>query len=268
MKKMLIIVVAGLFILACNNEKEKEAKSGMVPSDLVQSSLKGDIAMIEETPYKVDSTGAMGAVDSCCISIEEYDENGNQIKFISKTSNGNISSEGVMTRHPNGTWKGMSSSKDGKVTNSMETTMDDNGVYTSAVAKDSAGNLDVYYTDLSQTDFGGVTGWKQYDKDSVFRMTGEAKYDKYNLIESTTKDSVGVVKSSSKSMYNDKGEMTESSFTNVGKDSTTTRVTKYTYESHDDMGNWTQRTTWDDKGKATKIVKRTYTYRKADEVKK
>ncbi|HEV8270603.1 MAG TPA: hypothetical protein VGQ04_04815 [Chitinophagaceae bacterium] len=42
----------------------------------------------------------------------------------------------------------------------------------------------------------------------------------------------------------------EFSFSNdVGKDSTITTVTKYTYESHDDMGNWTQRTTWNDKGK-------------------
>lgn len=256
--------MAGLFIIACNNEKDKEAKSEMIPSDLVQRSLKGNIAQIEETPYKVDSSGAVGTMDSCCISIEEYDENGNQIKFTSKTSDGKISNEGNMTRHPNGAWKGMTNTKDGKVSNSMETTMDDKGVYTSAVAKDSAGNLDVYYTDLSQTEFGAVTGWKQYDKDSVFRMTGAAKFDKYNQIEFKSLDSVGVLKSSGTNKFNDKGEEIETSFTNVGKDSTTTTVTKYTYESHDEMGNWTQRTTWNDKGKATKIVKRTYTYRKAE----
>ncbi len=267
MKKFLI-VIAGLFILSCNNENDKKADSGMVPSDLIQSELKGDIAMIEETPYKVDSAGAMGAMDSCCISIEEYDENGNQAKFTSKTSDGKISSEGIMTRHPNGAWKGMTNMKDGKMQSSMETMMDDKGMYTSAVAKDSAGNLDLYYTDITQTDFGGVTGWKQYDKDSVFRMSGESKYDKYRQIEFKSLDSVGVLKSSGTTKYNDKGEEIERSFTNVGKDSTTTTVTKFTYESHDEMGNWTQRTTWDDKGKATKIVKRTYTYRKADDVKK
>jgi len=62
--------------------------------------------------------------------------------------------------------------------------------------------------------------------------------------------------------YNDKGEQIERSNTDVGKDSTTTTVIKYTYESHDDMGNWTQRTTWNDKGKATSIAKRTIAYRK------
>jgi hypothetical protein len=76
------------------------------------------------------------------------------------------------------------------------------------------------------------------------------------------KDSTGKVKSSSSYKYNDKGEQVEASNTNITKDSTTTTVTKYTYEAHDEMGNWTQRTTWDDKGKATAVTKRTYTYRK------
>jgi hypothetical protein len=78
---------------------------------------------------------------------------------------------------------------------------------------------------------------------------------------------VGKVKSSSTSKYNDKGEQIERSNTNVTKDSSITTVTKYTYDTHDEMGNWTQRTEWDDKGKATKIVKRTYTYRKKEEKK-
>ncbi len=62
--------------------------------------------------------------------------------------------------------------------------------------------------------------------------------------------------------YNDKNELIETSKDAVTKDSTTTKVTKYTYDSHDEMGNWTQRTTWDDKGKATAVTKRKYTYRK------
>lgn len=254
--------MAGLFLLACNNEKEKEASSDMIPSDLVQNELKGDISTIVETSYKTDSTGTIGDMDSCCITTEEYDENGNQVKYTSKTKDGIISEETVFTRYPNGAWKGMTAMKNGKITSSMETTMNEKGQYVSAVVKDSADKLDIYYTDITQTDFAGVTGWKQYDKDSVFRATGESKYDKYRQVEFITKDSVGKIKSSGTTKYNDKGERIENSFTNVGKDSTKTTVTKYTYESYDDMGNWTQRTTRDDNGKATKIVKRTYTYRK------
>ena len=66
-----------------------------------------------------------------------------------------------------------------------------------------------YYTELTQNESGQVLTWKQYDKDSVFRMEGEAKYDKNLQTSFELKDSAGKVKSSSASKYNDKGEQTE-----------------------------------------------------------
>jgi len=168
----------------------------------------------------------------------------------------------VVTRYDNGKWKGQTTTKEGKTTNSFETTVDDNGKYNGGNEYDSAGKLVHYYTGLSENEQGQVLSWKQWDKDSVFRMEGAATYDKFLQTGFVMKDSVGKVKSSSASKYNEKGEQVEVSNTNVTKDSTTTKVTRYTYDTHDDAGNWTQRTTWDDKGKATKIVKRTYTYRK------
>jgi hypothetical protein len=109
--------------------------------------------------------------------------------------------------------------------------------------------------------------WKQYDKDSVFRMEGENKFVDGQWTGFAGKDSVGKVKSTSTSKYNDKGEQSEYSNTTITKDSTTTKVTKYTYESHDDQGNWTQRTAWNEKGKSTGITKRAYAYRKKEEKK-
>jgi hypothetical protein len=261
MKQFLIVAVGLLMLSACNDNKEKEADKKAMYSDLVAENLKGDISSIEEAPYKTDSTGKAGEMDSCCISVLEYDENGNNAKMISKDSKGTVKDESVITRYENGMWKGQKNMKDGKVTGSFETTVDDKGNYNGGMAYDSTGKMDLYYTGLSQNEQGQVTSWKQWDKDSVFRLEGSATYDKYLQTSFTLKDSVGKVKSSSASKYNDKGEQTENSNTDVGKDSTTTKVTKYTYDSHDDMGNWTQKTTWDDKGKAVKIVKRTYTYR-------
>ena len=268
MKKNFIIV-AGLFVLAaCNNAKDKEADKKGKFSDLVADNIKGDISATEETPYKTDSAGKIGEMDSCCIDRSEYDENGNVIKQISKDSKGTVKTESIVSRYENGMWKGQKGTKEGgKPTGSFETTMDDKGNYTGAQAYDSTGKVELYYTGLSQNEQGMVLTWKQWDKDSVFRIEGEGKYDKYLQTEFTIKDSVGKVKSSTAYKYNDKGEQTEVSNTNVIKDSTTTKVTKYTYDAHDDMGNWTQRTTWDEKGKATKIVKKSYTYRK-DEAKK
>ena len=266
--RKIIIIVAGLFVLACNNQKDKEAEKKVKYSDLVNDHLKGDIQSVEDTPYKVDSTGKIGDMDSCCIEVVEYDENGNAIKVTSKNSKGTVKNESVFSRHENGLWIGSTNTKEGgKPSGSMKVGVDDKGQYTIAEAFDSLGKLDVYYTNIGQNEYGQVLSWKQYDKDSVFRMEGESKYDKSLQTGFTLKDSVGKVKSSSTSTYNDKGEQTGNSNTTVTKDSTTTMVTKYTYDAHDELGNWTQRTTWDEKGKATKIVKRTYTYRKSEEKK-
>jgi len=263
MKKVLIIM-AGLFVLACNNEKDKEADKKVIFSELASQNLKGDISSIEESPYKTDSTGKIGEMDSCCISVSEYDENGNGTKSVSKDSKGTITSESVMTHHPNGLFKSMTNIEKGKNRGGFETEMDDKGNYTVAREIDSNGKGGIYYTNIKLNEVGEVIGWKQYNKDSVFTGEGEAKYDKHMQLSFTFKDSVGVVKNSSSTKYNDKGEQTESSNTNTTKDTTTTHVTKFTYDSHDDMGNWTQRTTWNDKGKATGVAKRSYTYRKSE----
>ena len=252
--------MTGLFLLACNSSEKAESK--VKYSSVVSQNLKGDISLVEETPYKTDSTGKIGEMDSCCVSLAEYDENGNDTKSVSKDSKGNPSSESVVTHHPNGLFKSVASTAKGKSTGGFETKIDDNGKTIWAGEIDSNGKGGVYYTNITESEDGEVTGWKQFDKDSVFRQSGEAKYDKHLFLSFTMKDSVGKVKNTSTAKYNDKGEQTEYSNTDITKDSTTTKVTKYTYESHDDMGNWTQRTTWDDKGKATAITKRTYTYRK------
>ena len=207
-------------------------------------------------------------MDSCCIEWWQYDENGNFIKSVSKDSKGTVKNESTAERYEDGLWKSQKSTKDGRPSGSFETKVDDKGQYVLAQAFDSTGKLEYDYKTLGQNEFGQVTSWKQYDKDKVFRQEGEGKFDKNLQTSFTMKDSTGKVKSSSSYKYNDKGEQTEISNTTITKDSTTTKVTKYTYEAHDDQGNWTQRTTWDEKGKATGIAKRAYTYKKKEETKK
>lgn len=261
--KRIVIILAGLSLLtACNNSGDKSAEKKVKYSDLANDNLKGNIETIEETPYQVDSTGKMGAMDSCCIEVTQYDENGNAVKFTSKDSKGTVKNESVYTRHENGLWTGSTDTKGGKPSGSMKVTVDDKGRYGIAQTFDSTGKPDIYYTTIGQNEYGQVLGWKQYDKDSVFRQSGESKFDKNLFMGFTGKDSLGKVKSTSSARYNDKGEQIEFSNTKITNDSTTTKVTKYTYEAHDDKGNWTQRTEWNDKGKAVKITKRVYTYRK------
>lgn len=262
--KKLILPVLLLALLSCNSNKD--AKKDMF-SDLVADNLKGAVMSFEETSYTPDSTGKIGEMDSCCVTLMEYDENGNAVKWTSKDSKGTIKEYADIKRYDNGRWKGQSNFKDGKTSSSFETSIDEKGNYSGGNAYDSTGKLEFYYTGLSQNDQAQILSWKQWDKDSVYRMEGIATYDKYMQTGFTLKDSVGKVKNSSARKYNDKSELMEETETNIKNDSTVVKVTKYTYDAYDTNGNWTQRTALDEKGKPTKVVKRVYAYRKSEEKK-
>jgi hypothetical protein len=68
-------------------------------SDLIVDNLKGDLESLTETAYKVDSTGKVGEMDSCCADLVVYDVNGNTISFVSKDSKGTVKNESKFTRH-------------------------------------------------------------------------------------------------------------------------------------------------------------------------
>ncbi|MBK7122621.1 MAG: hypothetical protein IPH68_07290 [Chitinophagaceae bacterium] len=223
MKRIVMISAALFFLAACNNADDKSAEKKVKYSDLANDNLKGAIEGIEDTPYQADSTGKAGAMDSCCIEITQFDENGNAVKVTTKDSKGTVTKESVFTRHENGLWTGASDTKDGKPAGGMKVTVDDKGMYTLAQTTDSAGKPDMYYTNITQNDFGQVTGWKQYDKDSVFRGEGASTFDKSLFTGFTSKDSVGKVTSTTAVKYNDKGEQVENTNTNITKDSTTTK---------------------------------------------
>ena len=187
--------MAGMFLLACNGCNDT-TESKVKYSSLVSQNLKGDISSVEETPYKTDSTGKIGEMDSCCVSVTEYDENGNDTKSVSKDSKGNPSSETVITHYPDGSFKSVANTAKGKSTGGFDTKIDDKGNYTWAGEIDSNGKGGIYYTNIMRSEVGEIIGWKQYDKDSVFRQSGESTYDKHLFMSGTIKDSVGKVKNS------------------------------------------------------------------------
>ena len=79
-------------------------------------------------------------------------------------------------------------------------------------------------------------------------------------VTGTVTDSTGKTSYTGSVKLNDKGDPIEETTTTPEKDSTKTEVVTYKYDATDDKGNWTQRTTYNDKGKATKVIKRTITY--------
>jgi hypothetical protein len=264
MKKISIVLVTALIIFSCN-EKKETAKTN---TDWFVDNLKGEVQKVVETPYKTDSTGKIGDMDSCCIEIAEYDSAGNIVRVASQDSKGTVTHEETFTKYDNGLFKEIVTTEKGKVTHRISVKIDKDGKYSTAEEYDSTGKLSSFYKDIVQNDYNQLTSMKQYNPDSSLKSSFTTDYDKQIFKGQINKDSSGKETSRSSAKVDDKGNQVEFTRTSTmkdsttKKDSTTTKVTKYTYQSYDEQGNWTQRTTLDETGKATKIVKREITYYK------
>ena len=86
------------------------------------------------------------------------------------------------------------------------------------------------------------------------------KYDGPNFIGGTATDSTGKTTYTGTVKLDDKGNAVEETTTTLEKGVTKTEVVTYKYDSYDDKGNWTQRTSYNDKGKPTKVVKRIFAF--------
>lgn len=262
MKKLLLLIVTGMIIVSCNNSAKETTVAKN--SDWTVQNLKGMVKSIEETTYTPDSTGKISAMDSCCITTDQFDEKGYITSSGKKDSKGNAGESTTMTRHDKGQMKTITNSKNGKPTGGMEIGVDKDGKYNSAYELDSAGNKTFYYTGLTEDEYGAVTSGTRHKKDSSLDGVFTNVYKKGMQVGNSYKDSSGKQVFNSASELNDKGDVAKTTETNVVKDSTTTKITTYTYDSRDEQGNWTQRTTINEKGKATKVTKRTITYFKKD----
>ena len=199
-------------------------------------------------------------MDSCCASINEPDEKGYNPKFYSK---GNIKEEGAMTRYEGGRFKEAITMADGKMKSSFTVHIDKEGKNIGGQSYDSTGKMDTYFTDLKENEYDAVTAGKAYKADSTLKYTFTNDYDKASSRSGQT-GSAGKMIYENKMKVNAKGDLVEMNSSSVSKDSTIQRKETYSSESYDDQGNWTQSTTNDDKGKATKIVKRVISYYKKD----
>jgi len=114
---------AGVIILlsACNQQTEK--KFLQIP-DLEQQNLKGKIRQVVTENYAADSTGKIGAMDTCCNSVEEYDDNGYSSKYITKDAKGNIKTEQSFTHNDVGLFTGMTTMTGNKKTSSLTVEFD------------------------------------------------------------------------------------------------------------------------------------------------
>jgi hypothetical protein len=259
MKKILLLLVTGLFALACINKNQTNEPPKN--SELIQQNYKGKVQRLEEVPYKVDSTGKIGEIDSCCIFVAELNEKGYTTRWYNKDKKGVISFLRNLNRFDNGQFKEWNDTINGKKYRSMVLQIDNDGKYSGAKSYDSAGKVDGYFTDFKENEYGEMTAFKHYKTDSSLIGTWTAEYDKSIWLGSTTTDSTGKVNGTYKNKLDDKGNSIEFTSTIVTKDSTTKKVETYKYNSYDDQGNWTQRTEYEN-GKPIKVAKRNFKYYK------
>ena len=257
MKKFSLLVVASLIVFSCGESKQEALKN----TDLLGDNLLGKVEQTTETTYKTDSTGKMGAQDSCCVIQQKYDEKGYGTVYFSNNKAGTEKEETIITHNDKGLFSSQKTTKNGKPV-SMISVEFDNGKYSGAQSFDSTNKMDFYYTDLTTNDYDRLTGYKQYKADSIFKMSMTNTYDKQYLKGQSAKDSAGKETYSSTLKLDDKNNLIEITTKEVTKDATINKTTKYRYDSFDDKGNWTQRTEMDENGKPVKIVKRTITYYK------
>ena len=262
MKKIVFLLVASVTVIACHESKQAVPKN----SDWLSDNLSGKVQQLTDSTYKTDSTGKITGLDSCCVVTSNYDEKGYSSAFTSVNKAGTDKEEGTFTHDSSGLFGGQKFTKNGKMMSSITVESKD-GVYSGAQSFDSTNKMDAYYTDITANDYGRLTAFKQYKPDSSLKSTMTFNFNNQFLKDQSTKDSAGKEIATYSQTLDDKNNVVASTYKEIKKDSAkkdsaVTTVTKYSYDSYDDTGNWTQRTEMNEKGTPVKIVKRTITYYK------
>jgi len=258
MKKIIFLSSIILISFSCNQKSREYPKNADVRAD----NLNGEVKETVSTDYKVDSSGNAGEQDSCCVATAKYDEKGYITEYDQDDKLGENKQKETFSRYDNGAMKDLKNTRNGIVTSSIAVGIDSGGHYKVAQEYDSANTLKFYYTDISQNDYGQLTGMKKYNADSSLSGSMVSNFNNSIFTGNEAKDSVGNIIFSSTVKLDGKNNVVERDTKNVTKDSTINKVVKYKYDSFDSHGNWTQRTEMDENGKPVKVTKREITYYK------
>ena len=259
MKKFFLLLFGIAVFTACNNNSKKDtAQEINMNADLLQQNLKGKVKSITETSTNIDSTG-VEKPDSLT-TYTSFDEKGYQTEFLTKDSSGKVVSEQFAERNDSGLVTEFGTKKDGKIVSRVVTDISKDGKYLGGKRYDSTGKQDGYYKDLMQNEYSIVYSGKLYDMNDKVKETFDMKYDKTHFLGGKTTDSTGKTAYEGTAKVNDKGDMTEEDYTYVEDGKSKSEKKTYKYDNYDNKGNWTQRTTYDNKDKRTKVVKRSFMY--------
>ena len=259
MKPFILLLFSIAVFTSCdNNTKNDTTEETAMTSDLVQQNLKGKVKSITETTTNIDSTGV--EKQDSLTNHTSFDEKGYQTAYLKKDSSGKVVSEEFASRNDAGLVTEFGTKKNGKIISRVETEISEDGKYLGGKRYDSTGKQDGYYKDLMQNDYAIVYYGKLFDMNDKLKETFDMKYDKTHFLGGKVTDSTGKATYEGTAKVNDKGDMSEEEYTYVEDGKSKTEKKTYKYDNYDDKGNWTQRTTYDDKNKRTQVVKRSLVY--------
>jgi hypothetical protein len=260
MRNLLLLLFASTLLIACNNADNKTADAAK-NTDLIQQNLKGKVQRLEESSSTIDSAGSSKPDSSSYIN--DFDEKGYQTSYVTNDINGKAKEEQAIEHYEGGQVKGfVTKNAQGKQTVKWEIAIDSNGKYSGAKVYDSSNKLTSIWKELAENEYGQVIKGTEYKEDGTLKSSFVNNYDSTHYIGGQSKDSSGKETFHSSITLNDKGDPSEESTTTVTKDTSKTEKFSYKYDSYDDKGNWTQRTSYNEKGKPVKVIKRTISYYK------
>jgi YD repeat-containing protein len=258
MNVIFLLPAALIFAVSCSSTKNTKAKFSV----LTEMGIKGDVQYIKETDYTCDSTGKILEAEECCVGRDEFNEDGNIIRQQITGKNGKPVMDITNTLHENGLRETLTVTKGGKTISFVQNYFTDEGNYARQVIRDSANKIQKYYTILKMNGYGQWVTFIEYDKDSVMVMKEDSEFEKNLPVKAWQTDKAGKTLATYDYKYNDRGNLVEITVVEMTANGQKKTVTKDTYDEYDDKGNWVKRTLWDDKGKAIKVEKREFTYRK------
>jgi hypothetical protein len=257
MKKLLLTLLTALIFFNCTEKKPATAHN-----DLFFDNLNGPVEKAEELPFTPDSTGNTGGMDSCCISILEYDERGYRTMQAEKDRNEHIKNGQIYTsRHANGHVKEIRFIVDGNIVSVLSSTLTDDGNYSKSQIRDTSGKLISFYDSLEINDYGKIIVMRNFNPDNSPKQTVINNYQEQIFVGGAIKDGSGKEIYSTQLNINDKldpSEIKQFRFMSNGVDTT---ITRRVYTGYDKYDNWIQCTETDEKGKTKRILKRRITYK-------
>ncbi len=256
LKRFLLQLLLIVAVVTCVAQKPA------VHNDLFFDNFKGPVQSVKTIPYTVNENGQVGAVDSCCVSLLEYDNKGYRTLALdqdprSKEMDGQVYSK----RFGNGKVKEIQFRMNGKLVSTLLGTVDKKGNYGHSKVVDSSGKLLSYYTEVKVNEYGKIVSMKQISTDSILQRTIVNIYDKHIWIGGVIKDSSGREVYSTDIKLNKSMNPTRLVVTRETGGISSVIITTYEYDFFDEHGNWIQRRELNDKGQIRKIVKREIHYR-------